>query len=188
MRKFAADLFHRKGKKTVGQGEILPRFLSGITPQGLVIHRDTIYTLAEHVYVLKDPYRMGQDFLEAIIETAAEYGQTVYVFYDPLCPAVIEHVAIPQSGLAFATENKIHTFEPQNAYRIHLSRFATIDDSIRERSIRAEDLISACLTEALHALKQEKAYHDDLEEYYVEAMNFKKMNTFTSKFISDLFS
>ena len=188
MRKFAADMIRRKGKRTGKQGEIYPRFLSGITPQGLIVNRDTIYTLAETVYVLDDPYRMGGEFLEAAIEAATDFGYDIYVFYDPLSPSVPEHLAVPALGIGFATKNKIHSFEPQNAYRIHLSRFGEIDGEIKEQAHKGEELISLCLKEALRTLKKEKAYHDDLEEYYVEAMDFKKMNGFSTGFIHKLFS
>lgn len=187
LKTFAVDLLKRHTKKRKKESAIHPRFLSGISPQGLVINRDTVYTLAEKVYVLDDPYRISDLFLEAILETASELGLEIYVFYDPLCPDLPQHVVFPEEGIGFVTSNKIHSFEPQNAYKIHLSRFCSIDDSAKERCRNAERLIAACLKEALASLKQEKAFHDDLEEFYVEAMDFKKLNAYTVKLLKTLF-
>ncbi|MBO5248766.1 MAG: hypothetical protein J6B54_05735 [Clostridia bacterium] len=184
---FAEDLWKRHSRVRKGESVIYPRFLSGITPQGLKINRDTIYTLAEKVYVLDDPYRISSLFLEAILNKASEAGQEIYVFYDPLCPSVPQHVAFPEEGIAFVTSNKIHSFEPQNAYKIHLNRFLTLGDATKERCRRAERLILACLNEAKASLKEEKALHDDLEEFYVEAMDFKKLNAYTAKLVKTLF-
>lgn len=187
MKRFAAEMIRRHATKSTGTGRILPRFLSGITPQGSVIHRDTVYTLAEKVFVLEDPYRIGQVFLEAIIETAMEEGHDMYVFYDPLCPSVPEHVALPNGGIAFVTANHFHSFEPQNAYRIHLNRFLKEELPKQDLKHKEEKMIDACLQEAFDSLKREKAYHDDLEEYYIEAMDFRKLNAATVKLIKDLF-
>lgn len=187
LKTFARDLLKRHTKKRKGNGTFYPRFLSGITPQGYVVNRDTAYTLAEKVYVLDDPYRISPLFLETILEEASDLGQDIYVFYDPLCPSVPQHVIFPEDGIGFVTSNKTHTFEPQNAYKIHLGRFTTIDEPAKERCRSAERLIGACLKEALSSLKQEKALHDDLEEFYVEAMDFKKLNGYTGKLVKSLF-
>ncbi len=184
---FAKDLLKRHTKKRKGNGIFYPRFLSGITPQGYVVNRDTVYTLAEKVYVLDDPYRISASFIETILESASESGQEIYVFYDPLCPSVPQHVILPEEGIGFVTSNKTHSFEPQNAYKIHLSRFCTVDENEKERCRSAERLISACLKEALISLKKEKELHDDLEEFYVEAMDFKKLNACVTKLVKSLF-
>ena len=187
MQDFARKLVRKHVKKQNRTSVIYPRFLSGITPQGIRINRDTVYALAEKVFVLHDPYRAGTPFLEAVLEETRDAGHELYVFYDPICPTVPEHVAIPTAGVAFVTENKIHPFEPQNAYRIHMERFSDPDKRTKEHFSVAEKFLSACLKEALESLKQEKAYHDDLEEFYVEAMDFKKMNSVTEKWIATLF-
>ena len=188
MKAFAADFVRKNLKKKSTEGIAVPRFLSGITPKGIVINRDTVYTLASRVYVLEDPCGIGREFLETATETGLQLGHHVYVFYNPLCPANIEHVVFPEGDFGIVTANKIHNFEAQNAYRIHLSRFAKADSSAKECWHNGKRLIEICLQEAIASLKSEKAYHDDLEEYYIEAMNFKKMNLSVQKLISSIFS
>ncbi len=184
---FAQSLLRKHLKGPAGEAKIYPRFLSGIAPQGLVIHRDTVYTLAKSVYVLQDPYGISPIFLDAILKNACRYEQEIYVFYDPLSPTILQHVVLPQAEVAFVTSNKVHPFEPQNAYRIHLQRFLKEDDTIKSRSKSGEKLAEVCLNEALLCLSREKALHDDLEEFYIEAMDFGKLNTFVNKFVKNLF-
>lgn len=74
---FAQHTSHRQIKKKTGTTELLPRFLSSFSPQGYVVHRDTVYTLAETVFVLDDPYRISDFFLEAMMESVENCGQKI---------------------------------------------------------------------------------------------------------------
>ena len=187
LRTFACDFIKRHCKRNCEEGTIHPRFLSSISPQGYITNKDTVYTMADRVYVLKDPCGIGSVFLGAVIETAYGYGHELYVCYDPLCPDVPVHVILPNEGIAFVTDNHFATFEPQNAYRIHLNRFLNADNGMIARRKTAEGLIHACIREALQTLKQEKEFHDDLEEYYVEAMDFRRLNAQTARLIKSIF-
>ncbi len=186
MKKFAVSLVEKYLKGPKGEAKLLPRFLSGISPQGLVVHRDTVYTLAKTVYVLRDPYGISSLFLDFVLEKAIQHNQEIYVFYDPLTPSVVQHIVLPQAEVGFVTSNKIHPFEPQNGYRIHLERFIQNPDSLKARCKSAEKLTEACLKEALFCLNKEKSLHDDLEEFYIDAMDFGKLNSAVNKFIKNL--
>lgn len=185
--RFADNFMRKKLKRTGKESKIRARYLSAIAPQGNIVNRDTLYTLAERVYILNDPWRLAPLVLNRMIETASELGHEIYVFYDPLCPDVPEHIAIPDAGLGIATSNRVHTFEPQNGHRINLKRFCNPDSDAEERSRSGEKLIQACVKEALQTLKKEKAFHDDLEEFYIEAMDFRALNTRIGKYIKTLF-
>ena len=171
-----------------GSGQIYARFLTGITPQGVIVFRDTIYTLCRKVFVLRDRYGIAPLILNRITEAAVELGHEIYVFYNPFFPSEPEHNAIPSADLAFATSDRLHNFEPQNAYSINLSRFylESFENEIKRLRF-AEKLCISCLEQALDALKREKAVHDDLEEYYISAMDYKKLNALTDRFLKQLF-
>lgn len=185
---FATELLCRNTKAQNKTGEVLPRFLSAFTPQGIIVNRDTVYTLASKVFVLDDPFGIGSVFLDAIIEKALNLGHIIYVFYNPLCPSVPQHVLLPEADLGIVTANKLHNFEEQKAYRIHMTRFLNEESCKKLHFGKEEKLIQTCIDKALSALKTEKAYHDDLEEFYIEAMDFKKLNQHTQKLIRTLFS
>ncbi len=187
LQKFASSLLGKHLKVSKGEAILRPRFLSGIAPQGLVVHRDTVYTMAKTVYVLQDTYGISSLFLDRILEEATQYNQEIYVFYDPLTPSVVQHIVLPQAEVGFVTSNKIHPFEPQNAYRIHLERFLQNEDSLKLHYKSTEKLTEACLKEALSCLKREKTLHDDLEEFYIEAMDFGKFNGAVNRFVKNLF-
>lgn len=188
MQGFAEDLLRRNIEKKQGTGHVFPRFLSGITPQGIITNRDTVYTLASKIYILEDSYGIGDSFFDTIISNALQMGHTAYVFYNPLCPSKVEHVLLPDGNVGFVTSNKIHEFEAQHAYKIHIKRFLNNEYKIKERCRNGGRLMESCLKEALCELKTEKAYHDDLEEFYIEAMDFKKLNLFAQETVKNIFS
>lgn len=187
LRSFARNTARTKCRAKRGCATLLPRFLSAFAPQGSIVNRDTVYTLAQSVYVLDDPYHLSDVFLDTLLGSVAETEQTVYVCYDPLLPTRVKHVILPDCGVALVTSDSFHLFEPQRAYRIRLERFTQTNERIKESRRTANKLTNACIRLALEALREEKAYHDDLEEFYVEAMNFGKMNAYATKFVKKLF-
>ena len=186
MSDFVRNLLRRHGTPVCGEGTIHPRFLSSISPQGYITNKDTLYTLCDRVFVLNDKYGVSDLFLDAAAEYAQKTGAEVYAFFDPLQPDRLRHIALPEINLAFATSNRLHTFEPQNAYRIDLKRFTDLSEEDLVRCKKAEKVKDECLSEALAALSREKALHDDLEEYYIDAMDFRKLNQYTNKVIKEI--
>lgn len=172
-----------KGKK----GEIQKRFLSGVTPVGYISFNDTIYTLCDKVYVLKDEWHISSYFVSKIIKTALEKGCSVYAFYDPLSPLEPIHVAIPEYDFAVVTSTAKNVFEPNKTQRINLKRFINEDIYYSAKRISfAKKILSMCIEEACLALKNEKALHDDLEEYYIDAMDFSKQERIIRKYSDHL--
>lgn len=187
LRNFARKITQRNLLKQKREGRFYPRFLTGITPQGIYTNKDTVYTMADKVFVLCDPFFLSHLFLDEVLKTAEEYGATAYVFYDPLRPSLPIHAVFPEDGVAFVTENLLHNFEPTNAYRIHLSRFVAPCEELKLLRRKGENLLRLCLREAEQSLTEEKKLHDDLEEYYIEAMDYKKLNASADKLIKSIF-
>ena len=187
IRTLARSLLRRHGKTPETTGRLHPRFLSGISPQGYVTNKDTIYTLCDKVFPLRDRYGLSDLFLEEAAQYANDRNSEAYLFYDPLQPDRLRHVALPGEGIAFVTCDRQTNFEPQNAYRIDLKRFTDLSTEETALCKRAATWKEEALKGALEALAREKAYHDDLEEYYVTAMDFRKLDRYTATVIREIF-
>ena len=187
MKNFALAMVRRHIGKGSGTGEILPRFLSAITPQGKITHTQTLSVLCEKIFPVADPYRISEPFFDVLIENAVALGHSVYVFFDPLCPSVPRQIAIPTAKTAFAVTDEYGEPEGKNAYTLHLSRFCSPDKELKERYKSGAMLIRTGINEAIRTLQKEKAYHDELEAYYVKAMDFRKLNAFTQNLLRALF-
>ena len=176
--------FMRKNfpKSKNGHKEISKRFLSGITPKGYITFKDTIYTLCDKVFVFKDEFFISPFFMEKAADYLYNAGYDFYAFYSPISPCEISHIAIPEASIALVTAEKGIDFEPVGAQKTHLKRFLNEDFSfIKNRMSFAKKIFNICVKEAVSSLIKEKALHDDLEEIYIEAMDFKKTESLVTK-------
>ncbi|MGN0989022.1 MAG: hypothetical protein ACI4N6_01780 [Eubacteriales bacterium] len=175
-------------KKTSGDGKRLKRFLSGVTPKGFITFKDTVYTLCSKIVVFSDMYCLTPDVLEKISDAALRAGYDVYEFHTPICPAKAVHIAIPAIDTAFVTSNRFASFEPQGARIINFRRFISPDISLEAKRLRTDTkLMGRCLDISVSAMKHAKALHDDLEEIYISAMDYGKVDRLTAETIEKIY-
>ena len=172
--------------KGAGVGKINRRFLSGITPDGIVFFDSTVTTLASRVIGLVDEYSAVSGILiERIAQTASKNGYDVIACPCPMKPDEFEHIIIPKLSLALLTVKSSHVISVPFDRLIHARRFFT-SDVLRYRKNRlafglktADELTRA----SIELLAQAKKTHDKLESFYKEAMDFKALDRFTEEFI-----
>lgn len=177
----------KPGSKAAGRETV--RFLSGITPKGLLFFRDTIGSCCDRVVILSDEYgACAHQILEAARQTALEAGWDVVTCPSPFAPEErLEHVLIPGLSLGFCTENRCLKLDRDDR-RIHARRFTDLP-ALRRRKQRltfnrraAKELLQG----ASELLAEAKAVHDEMEKYYVEAMDFAKVNEMTARVLGQL--
>ena len=92
-----------------GVGKINRRFLSGITPDGIVFFDSTVTTLASRVIGLVDEHSAVSGILiERIAQTASKNGYDVIACPCPMKPDEFEHIIIPKLSLALLTVKSSH--------------------------------------------------------------------------------
>ncbi len=175
-------------KRRNGEGSVFRRFLSGVTPKGFLTFKDTIYTLCSKVVPFSDGYCISPIFINAIKDAAVASGYDVYLFYSPICPEEAVHVAIPELDTAFVTSNRLASFDPENARSVNIRRFLSPDISSVSARMRFDSrLMTSCLDRAVEEFRRAKALHDDLEEIYIAAMDYGKVDRITIQTVSRLF-
>ncbi len=171
------------------EGQIHKRFLSGITPEGIVIFKDTVKEMCDNIYVLDDPYGSASCvILKILMLKAKEQGIDSIACYCPMSPDYKpEHVIFPSLSLGFYTANRYHTAEFSDAKHIDCRRFLNTDIISRHKNRIAFNNRSRdeLLNEAVLQLKKAKSIHDELEKYYIEAMDFDKSSKFYERLISN---
>ena len=173
----------------VGPGREKKRFLSGITPEGLLCFYDSVEALAKKVYDLQDPYGFASALLEPICKAALERGHEVYACYSPLHPDRLEHLILPGLELAFVTSNSYHTY-PGGIYR--RINIAGILDRAALREVRGEvrllqKIERSLLEDAVEELHNTKGIHDRLESYYRPHLDFDAMDRKTEELLQTIF-
>lgn len=167
------------------------RYLSGVTPDGIVIQYGTIAALCPRVIALDDEYGIVSGCLLKLLRSyAVADGYDVITCACPMASAEnVEHLLIPELGLCLFTENAFHPAADEPTRRIHARRFMDMS-VVKEHRCRLKFNQRAggeLLGEAVSLLYQAKKTHDELESHYVAAMDFTHVDaqaaTLTNKLL-----
>lgn len=166
------------------QGDIKKYFASAITPSGFEHYLETLLGGYQKIYLIHAPVGVSSEkMLNLFMEGAAYRGFQVEGYYCPMKPATkLEHLLIPQLGLAFITSNPYHSVDKSKL----TAEIVTInlEDIIRYDAIKYQEIILAdsktkmdeLLEKGIYCLGQAKKEHDSLEKYYIPNMNFMKID------------
>ncbi len=193
IRNYAARFAAREFGRPNGQiGTEHRRYLSGITPDGIVVKTDTIPLLCSRVIALEDEYGAVSRYLIRLLRSYALAAGLDVI--SCLCPMSVcqdlEHIFIPQAGIAVFTENSFHPlpFEPER--RIHARRFLDTDVLAEHRCRLKFNRRAAAqlMDESVSLLQNAKSVHDKLERFYIAAMNFEQVDALAQELAGRLFS
>ncbi len=186
VKKSACRLAEREFGGERGKGKEWRRFLSAVTPEGLLAFHDTLGALCPRIISLEDEYGVAAPlFLATLRRYALESGLEIISCACPLNPDKLEHLMIPQAGLALTTSNTFHKADFPVYRRIHASRFTDTERIRLKKQIIAFNRRAAreLLYEAAAITAAAKKVHDTLEGYYAPAMDWSRVNTMTSQMV-----
>lgn len=188
---FACRLADKYIPKTHGaKGTQVIRFISGITPLGVVSYTKTVTENFKNVIVLEDKYGAAANAMMSVIsDKATDRGYDVITLLNPFMPSeIIDHVLIPGLSLAFVTENE-YTHFGIDGRMIHARRFSDVAavHRARGRMVFNRRVARELLISAAETLSAAKSVHDELESYYINAMDFKSASLFAQGFTEKLF-
>lgn len=176
-RHFSCKHFPRKSRR--GREEV--RFLTSINAKGITSLAATSRRLCPDVYFICDREGAASSlFLSALRSHALENGHDVISCMCPLAPhSRIDHLLIPDCGLALLTENPFHDFSslvPDR--RIHAKRFLEVEGmrSFKKRLAFNQKAAAQMIEQAVGSLQDNKRLHDRLEKIYLSAMDFSMMD------------
>ena len=174
-------------KNAVGSEEI--RFLYAVTPKGIVSFGNTALKDCKTRIIIAD--RIGiviNEIMQNIRTHAIKNGYKVITVKNSFLPSeLIDHIIIPELSVGFLREFDCQHFA-DTTRRIHARRFlnnAKLSKS-RERLKFNRKLIKELLLTAISVLKQAKKVHDELENYYIGAMDFDALTLFAKDFCDNL--
>ncbi len=185
VRRYVAGLADRLLPRTNVPGREQVRFLSGITPEGLVFYRDTVPALADQIYVFQDTWGAASRLiLELLREEALHRGCEVITCRCGLHPAEkIDHILLPGLRLAFLTSNPWHHCQFPGQKNIHCSRFT---DSVHLRRFRTrlrfhQKAADSFLQHAIEQMAQARVCHNAVEALYAPAVDFAAVDVQTER-------
>ncbi|MGN0598349.1 MAG: ATPase [Oscillospiraceae bacterium] len=161
-------------QKPIGEGKLICRRISAVTPKGymtLLPEGDTIYLLGDELY------SGSEYFLRSFASLAVKKGFTAEVSVCTIhADEFFEHLRIPELSLSFISSNPINKTSPSENIYVNFNRFYDKQmlyarkNRLKFNKAAATDLVD----EAVTALKNAKAAHDELEKFYIEAVDFSK--------------
>ena len=179
-----APSMRKKGYGKLLLGELLNKlFASGITPKGLVNFADTVLD-GYKTYILKG---YCANCLTHICDIAVNRGFDVEAYYCPFSPDErIDHLVIPKLNLAFTVSNTYHAFDKGEV--VDFDEFASkyILETYKSEREFAVSEIDRLIKRAVSTIADAKQYHDELEKYYIPAMDFTKLDEVIEKTIKEV--
>lgn len=150
------------------------RFLSGITPNGVVAFPDSLDHLVASAgmsvqkIAVWDRFGLSPFLLSPILETAEDHGYEAWAFYDPLVPARLIAVAVPEAGLEIAVRRDGLLEDATDVRNIRLDD-AIAPDVLKKSRTRLKILHragQALLEDGCDCLAEALRQHDQLEAVY----------------------
>ncbi|MBQ5754929.1 MAG: hypothetical protein IIV90_04595 [Oscillospiraceae bacterium] len=173
----AQRLFARPGS---GTGAESLRLLSAFTPKGIHVFRDTVSALASAVWVFQDEYGTASRVILENLRQAALARR--YDIITCRCAAgfdgKIDHILVPQLGLALLTSNSWHPMHFEGQKNIRCARFcdsaALAAQARRMRFVRRS--AAGLMAQGFALQQQALACHNALEAHYRAAVDFSQVD------------
>lgn len=164
-------------------------FATAITPAG---HRGDIGNLVGDykTYSIKTFYGINASaILKTVRNKALCCGLNTQSIYCGFDSDVLEHVIIPDIGVAVVTSNSYHAVDatdsyydyPLDGFLCEYSLYSAKDD-LKYNNIRFDEL----LDRAMRALNRARIKHAEIEKIYISAMDFESLNMYCDKVISEI--
>lgn len=171
-------------------GQEIHRFAGAITPQGSVNYLDELLAEAKTRYIVKGRAGTGKSTLtKKIAATACSKGLAVESYHCSFDPLSIDNIFIPQLGICFIDGTPPHEKTPGTG-DIVLDMFSFMSGSVysknQEQIKEVDSSYWSSFQKALSVLKECKSVHDQLEEYYIQAMDFKAVDELTQRLLSEI--
>ena len=176
-------------KKGSGSGRRDIRQLSAMTEFGWLTMTETLESCQE-IYMMHDEYfACSHRICESVAAEASRRGFDVII-----CPShglndlAYEHIIIPELGLAMASATPLNDLRIENAKQLNLSRFYDKMALQRYKSrLKMNRLTAVRLADEIYiTIKNAKAVHDEIEKYYIEAMDHSALDRLTEKLIKEI--
>ena len=164
------------------------RYLCGLTPNGVVAFTDTPFNETENIFIINDEFgSVCQIFMPFLREFLLKNGYSIKTIKNPFLPSfLIDGIIIPELSLSVLREYEFGQFDT-GIRRIHAKRFLK-SANLKTHINFNRKAIRELLTAGCDNLKEAKEIHDRLEKYYIDAMNFDALKSFTEDFAKKLFN
>ncbi|MBR1764242.1 MAG: ATPase [Ruminococcus sp.] len=187
---FAGRLSKRLlGKRGSGTGKRELRRLTALTQYGELTLHETLASCLD-VYVLSDELFAASDHLLSVLaDEAAQRGYDTIVSPDQLLSdSVYQHLLIPELGVALIGAKAAEGLEHDGIAKINMMRFYDKEQLSKKRPRLRLDraALSELTAEVSKTQRAAKLVHDELESFYISAMDFPALDRLCERLIGEI--
>ncbi|MCL2354219.1 MAG: hypothetical protein FWC69_06295, partial [Defluviitaleaceae bacterium] len=163
-------------------------FLNAVTPEGLVSFADDFFADCTVHGVYTEEGIGANALLASLQQKSNAQGIETESFYNPLDPGKIEYLHLPQVKHAFVVTDGIFVYRGRVDERVDLmscintKMFGRIKMDIE----RDSELFDRLLEKVMETMLVTKSIHNNIEEIYVGAMDFGRVDEMTEGLIEAL--
>lgn len=169
-----------------GYGKERHLFTTAFTPSGIVSHAEDISKIYDNKYVITGGPGFKKTYiLNEIGKEAQKRGYYVEYMHDPLVPERVEHLIIPELSTCVLTENEIskNSFEGK---KYSVTEYANLEklEAIKADLKYDEEVFNSLTSKGLYFILKAHVIHDDLEDFYMKAMDYDVINKIYDELIA----
>ena len=184
--RFYKKILLRKG---TGSGRQDIRQLSALTEYGYMTMTETLEDYPEVFFMRDDNFACAHLICEKTAAEASKRGiDTVICPCHLLNNTVYEHILIPETGVALVSATPVNKLHFEGAKPLSLGRFYDKLEVSRYRSrLKMNRLTALSLADEVYmTIAKAKTVHDEIEKFYIEAMDFEKLDILTANIINEI--
>ena len=172
----------------VGYGNERHLFATAITPDGIISYADNLSKDYKTKYILTGGPGYGKtDILKFIGSCGQKKGYFIEYMHDPFVPERLEHIFIPELSTCILTNNEVNkaSFNGIEYNLVHYTKANLL--SQKESEIKYNETIFYDLMDkAISLINKAHILHDDLESFYIKAMDFSMADNIYDKVIKKI--
>lgn len=159
------------------------RFLGSLTCLGPVWRFDSVTALCPKVYQLQDSFGLAAPMLDRLRAAARARNFRSIACPDPEYPDRLQHLLLPELGVAFVTSQEDMAYNGPVYRRIRLDAMVqnTYYKQYKARLKFVRRVAEALREEGLEALREAKKAHDALEAVYLPYVDFAGVDACTAQ-------
>lgn len=191
--KIAAELLDEifSGYRTADKpGSLRKLFASAITPEGFQNFLPSLLESGLQIFAITGGVGSGKaTLLNKVLTAALEKGFNCEGYYCAFDPYKLEHLIIPEIGVAFTTSVEPHTYPKDQAERtIDMNQCISPNILAKYGELIDSELkiIEEFFGIAIKLIAKAKRLHDQMEEYYIPNMNFAAINELRQRILERL--
>lgn len=172
----------------LGYGNDRHIFSTAFTPDGIVSFNEDLSKEAENLIVIKGGPGLGKsELLRKIGSRLQKSGYFVEYLHDPFIPERIENILVPEASIGIFTTNEISNINyPSVTYNMYdLCSKSALTDRVDE-VLYDQKQFDSLVSKGLSCIKNSKALHDQLESYYIQAMDFSVVDIFYNETVKKI--